>query len=376
MSASYEPPSVVTWRVVGSIAVMRSWRNSTPGFSSPRYGIRTEAASAPPKRMSSFQKPNVKASFWSISVTRTASASESERRPASPNPPNPAPRTPTGFLAPIAPADRAGVVELDVPSGAQRGGEILGLGREVSVARQRQHRHLDGRQPRVQPHDGALLHHALGVRRLVLTQRVEQERQDTPGQAGCRLDHIRRPPLALVLVEEREIGATVLRVRRQVEVGAVGDALELGPLRSAEAEPVFDVDRALRVVRQLLVRMLVVAQVVGRDAEVDVPVPALLEPVVVPLLVTAGLDEVLHLHLLELARAEDEVAGGDLVAERLAGLCDAERRLLARRSHDVEEVDEDALRGLGPQVVQPTLVLDRTEIGLQQPVEHARLSPG
>ena len=55
------------------------------------------------------------------------------------------------------------------------------------------------------------------------------------------------------------------------------------------------------------------------------------DPVLVPLLVGAGLDEELHLHLLELAGAEDEVARRDLVAERLADLADAERRLLARR---------------------------------------------
>ena len=41
----------------------------------------------------------------------------------------------------------------------------------------------------------------------------------------------------------------------------------------------------------------------------------------------AGRDEVLDLHLLELARAEDEVARRDLVAERLADLRDAKGNL-------------------------------------------------
>ena len=59
--------------------------------------------------------------------------------------------------------------------------------------------------------------------------------------------------------------------------------------------------------------------------------------------------EELDLHLLELARAEDEVARRDLVAERLADLRDPERRLLARELEHVLEVDEDALRGLGAQ---------------------------
>src|SRR4029079_9420142 len=71
--------------------------------------------------------------------------------------------------------------------------------------------------------------------------------------------------------------------------------------------------------------------------------------------------------------AEDEVARSDLVAERLPGLGDAERRLLARRGHHVEEVHEDALRGLGPQVVQALLALHRAEIGLEQAGELPRL---
>src|SRR3954447_1450362 len=167
----------------------------------------------------------------------------------------------------------------------------------------------------------------------------------------------------------------MLRVRRQVEVRAVRDALELAPLRTLETEPVLDVHRALGVVRQLLLRVLEEPQVLGRDAEVGVPAGPLVDPVLVPFLVGAGLDEEFHLHLLELAGPEDEVAGCDLVAERLADLADAERRLLARRRQHVEEVDEDALRGLRPQVVQARLVLDGAEVGLQEAVEHPRLGP-
>jgi hypothetical protein len=96
----------------------------------------------------------------------------------------------------------------------------------------------------------------------------------------------------------------------------------------------------------------------------------------VPLLVGARLDEELHLHLLELARAEDEVAWRDLVAEALADLPDAERRLAPGRRHDLPEVHEDALGGLRSQVGQTLLALDRAEEGLQQAVEHLRLGPG
>ena len=100
---------------------------------------------------------------------------------------------------------------------------------------------------------------------------------------------------------------------------------------------------------------------------------ALVDPALVPFLVGAGLDEELHLHLLELPGPEDEVARGDLVAERLADLADAERDLLPRRLQHVLEVDEDALRGLRAQVGQAGFVLDRAQVGAEQAVEHARL---
>src|SRR5664279_2314997 len=105
------------------------------------------------------------------------------------------------------------------------------------------------------------------------------------------------------------------------------------------------------------------------------PIPALLQPVVEPPLIGTRLDEELHLHLLEFPGAEDEVARRDLVAEALAGLRYAERRLLARRRHHVEEVDEDALCGLRAQVVQSRLVLDRAEVRLEHAGELLGLGP-
>src|SRR3712207_9020118 len=47
------------------------------------------------------------------------------------------------------------------------------------------------------------------------------------------------------------------------------------PFGALEAEAVLDVDGALRVVRQLLLRVLEVAEVVAVDAEVGVPARAL-----------------------------------------------------------------------------------------------------
>jgi hypothetical protein len=121
--------------------------------------------------------------------------------------------------------------------------------------------------------------------------------------------------------------------------------------------------------------MLEQPQVLGVDAEVDIPLLPAVDPILVPLLGARRLDEELHLHLFELAGAENEVTGRDLVAEALADLTDAERRLAARGGHHIGKVHEDALRGLGPQIVQAFLGFDRAEVRLQHHVEFARFGP-
>src|SRR5450755_2778679 len=135
----------------------------------------------------------------------------------------------------------------------------------------------------------------------------------------------------------------------QVVITPVRDSFELAPLRALEPEAVFDVDRALGVVRQLLLRVLVQPQHVRTKTQPHIPREPSVDPVLMPLFVAARLDEELHLHLLELARAEDEVSRRDLVAETLTLLRDAERRLLARRLLHIQVVDENALRRLGSQ---------------------------
>jgi len=72
-------------------------------------------------------------------------------------------------------ADRAGVVEVDVPVASQCGGEVLRLGGEVRVARERQHGGLEGGEAAVEPEHDALVDAALGVGRLVLVVRFDEE---------------------------------------------------------------------------------------------------------------------------------------------------------------------------------------------------------
>ncbi len=164
-------------------------------------------------------------------------------------------------------------------------------------------------------------------------------------------------------------------MRGQVEVGAVRHTFQLTPRVALETELVLDVDGAIGIVRQLLLRVFEEPQVFRVDAEVDIPLQAGVDPVLMPLLGGRRLDEELHLHLLELAGTEDEVARRDLVAEALTDLPDAERRLAPRGRDHVGEVDEDALRGLGAQVVHAILSLDRPEVGLEHHVEVARFGP-
>ena len=114
------------------------------------------------------------------------------------------------------------------------------------------------------------------------------------------------------------------------------------------------------------------SEVLRMDSDpVDVEVHPLLSPVREPLLVRAGLAEPLHLHLLELAGAEDEVLRGDLVAEALADLGDAEGNFHAAGLDDILEIDVDALGSLRPQIDHGAVILGRTDMGCEHQVEVA-----
>src|SRR5260370_23730879 len=119
--------------------------------------------------------------------------------------------------------------------------------------------------------------------------------------------------------------------------------------------------------------MLTHAQHALAEAELEIPTMALLDPVAVPRLRLVRRHEELHLHLLELAHAEEEVARRDLVAERLADLRDAKRRLPARELRHVLEVDEDALGRLRPQVRARRRIFHRADLCLEHEVELPRL---
>src|ERR1044072_278479 len=71
-------------------------------------------------------------------------------------------------LPAVAAADGARVVEVDVPVVAQHGGDVARLRREIRVAGQREHGHLDRREAAVEAQYRALVDAALSVRLEVL----------------------------------------------------------------------------------------------------------------------------------------------------------------------------------------------------------------
>ena len=198
---------------------------------------------------------------------------------------------------------------------------------------------------------------------------VDEECEHRAVDAERGLDHVGRVAGA-VLLDPLELRPRGVRVCGEIEVAAVRDALELRP---ADREQVLDVARPARVVGELVGVVRADPEMALAEPVAPVPVVARLHPVAVPLVGLGRRDEELHLHLLELERAEDEVARGDLVAERLADLGDTERRLAARDLGHVLEVDEDALRRLGAQVDRHARLLERADARLEHEVEVACL---
>ena len=115
--------------------------------------------------------------------------------------------------------------------------------------------------------------------------------------------------------------------------------------------------------------MVTQTQVLLLHVQVQQPVAAEGTPILEPLHVGAGLAEELQLHLLKLTGTEGEVAGGDLVAEGLTDLADAEGQLFAGGALHVLEVDKDTLGGLRTEIHGVLGVLGDTLEGLEHQVE-------
>ncbi len=215
-------------------------------------------------------------------------------------------------------------------------------------------------------------HHTLLAANLLLVVRVNKERDEDSVGAHRRLDDVRDVALIGLGIEIREVATAVLHMRLEVEVGAIGDSLELAP---PEWIVIFDVACRGAVVRELFLRVRAEAEIRFAHAHlVDVPAHPLGAPVLVQLPVTAWLAEVLHLHQLEFAQSEDEVPGRDLVAKSLALLGDAKGQAPPRRVDHVREVHEHPLRRLRAQPDLRRVLLDRADERLEHEVELPRCS--
>src|SRR2546427_3306436 len=268
-------------------------------------------------------------------------------------------------LAAIAAADRLRLVVSGHEVRANLRPHLPGERGEALVLRERQDRDLVRSEVRAETQEDA---RALFIGLLVI--RGAQDGVRRAVRTDGRLDDVRDEPLVGDVVEVLELLPGVFGMPAQVVVGPVVDPLELVP---PEGKSELDVRCRGRVMRTFIVRVVAEAQLLLEDALLDVPQKARVLPLVVeaPGLGWAG--EVLHLHLLELARPKDEVAGRDLVAKSLADLGDPEGELPPRRLLDVLEVHEDGLRRLRPEPRDGRGVLDRTDEGLEHEVELTRI---
>ena len=185
-----------------------------------------------------------------------------------------------------------------------------------------------------------------GVHHLLVVG-VGQKGQHGPVRAQRGLNHIGDVALGHALLLIDHVLAGELLVLREVVVGTVCHAPQLAP---AEGEQILKVRRRFGIEGQLLRLMVPQPQILVVHPKAQQPVVAEAAPVLKPGKVGARLAEELQLHLLELQNAEGEVARGDLVAEALAHLADAEGNLFAGGALDALIVHEDALGGLGTEV--------------------------
>ena len=236
----------------------------------------------------------------------------------------------------------------------------------VKLLGQRQDGSLVRCQCRVETHDDAGVFLALRVGRGLFVVSFAQERENHAVGTEGRLDDVRNVLLVGRRVEVVHVLTGEGLVLGQVVVGTVGNAPEFAP---AEREQVLEVGGRLGVERQLFRLVVTQPQVFGVDVEGIEPIAAVPAPVLEPLKVCTGLAEELEFHLLELTGTEGEVSGRDLVAEGLTDLADTERHLFAGGPLDVLEVDENALRGLGPQVQGGGGVFRDALEGLEHQVE-------
>src|SRR5215207_6282386 len=103
--------------------------------------------------------------------------------------------------------------------------------------------------------------------------------------------------------------------------------------------------------RQLILRNLIQKQILAIKTERAKPLEILFDPIVHELRVfSSRRNEILHLHLFEFTRSQDEVSRSHFVAKRLTHLRYTKRQLTPHGSLHVQKVNEYALSGFGSEI--------------------------
>ena len=110
----------------------------------------------------------------------------------------------------------------------------------------------------------------------------------------------------------------------------------------------FDISSRICIVGQLFVIVITIFFITQSHCLVPFQTSSL--PLLEPFHLFARTNEELHFHLFELAHAEDELTGNDLVTESLTDLSDTERYFHAAGLLYVQEVDENTLCCFRPQI--------------------------
>src|SRR5215218_8031604 len=130
--------------------------------------------------------------------------------------------------------------------------------------------------------------------------------------------------------------------------------------------------------RQLIFRNFIQIEILAIETERAKPLQILFDPIVHELGVfSSWRNEILHLHLFELTRPQDEVSRSHFVAKRLTNLRDTKRQFAPHGRLHIQKVDEYALGGFGSQIGQRRriIICNSPQLCLQHGVERAGFGP-
>ena len=282
-----------------------------------------------------------------------------------------APRRANLILATVTAADGGRLVVKHGVAALEFFVERLGAGDEhLFVFEEREDGDFDRRDARAEAEYGACLGVTLFVGDGLFGVAGAEDGEEDAIDADGWLDDVRDEFLFRGFVEDFLRFAGGVGVLREIVAAAGGDAPEL-----LHAKRIFehDVHRAAGVKREFLLRMRVAREVRVGQADALQPRFAPSDPLFVDLgPIGVFVDEIFHLHLFKFARAENEVARRDLVAERLADLRNTERQFHATGIDDVFEINKHALRRLRPQISDGRTIGHGADVRLEHHVKRAR----